>query len=112
MTSMRDITYKRLNAYLNKKFLDTFREDHPNLVELVEEWWNEDMDFTQKDNRLYLIQYFKEPYQLLASMICRLYGKETCMHFKLEWTPLAYFMVDKGRHSTGTNPFGQHLSSR
>jgi hypothetical protein len=38
----------------------------------------------------------KEPYQFLASMICRLYGEEKCTHFKLEWTPIAHYVAEKG----------------
>jgi hypothetical protein len=37
---------QNFDAYLNKQLLDTFGEEHPNLAELVKEWWNEDRSFT------------------------------------------------------------------
>jgi hypothetical protein len=38
----------------------------------------------------------KEPYMLLDSMICRLYEEEKSTHFRLEWTPMAYYVAEKG----------------
>jgi len=30
------------NVYLNKSSLEKFGEDHPNMIEFVEQWWSED----------------------------------------------------------------------
>jgi hypothetical protein len=38
-------------------------------------------------------QYLKNPYRILNSMICRLYGEETSTHFRMEWFPMAYTVV-------------------
>jgi hypothetical protein len=74
--------------------MDSFSKKNPSLVDIVEDWWDEDMPFHTKDNRLYLTQYFKPPYQILTSMICRLYGEEVSTHFKLEWTLIAHIVAE------------------
>jgi hypothetical protein len=38
------------DVYLNNPFLEKFGEDHPDFVELVEDWWGEEREFSQKDN--------------------------------------------------------------
>jgi hypothetical protein len=45
--------FQNLDTYLNKHFLDAFSKENPSLVDINEEWWNEDMSFTTKDNRVY-----------------------------------------------------------
>jgi hypothetical protein len=52
----------KLDVYLNKPFLEKIGEDHLEFVELVEDWWGEEREFGQRDNRSYPIQYFKKPY--------------------------------------------------
>jgi hypothetical protein len=51
-------------------------------LEIIQDWWDEENPFISKLSRVYNTQYFKPPYQLLISMICRLYGEENCIHFK------------------------------
>ena len=43
-------------------------------------------------NKQYPIVLFKEPYKLLAVMLCRFYGVNNFQYFRLEWTPLAYYI--------------------
>jgi hypothetical protein len=76
--------------------LDTFRRENPKMTELIREWWDEYKSFTIKDSRIYPIQYFKEPYQLLETLICRLYGEEGSTHFNMEWVPIMHYVVEVG----------------
>ena len=81
---------------MNKDLFEALKEECPVMFELIQYWWEEGVSFTQKDFNLYLIQHMKEPYQFLSSMICKLYGEDKCTHFKLEWTPIAHYVSDKG----------------
>jgi hypothetical protein len=63
-------------------FLEKFTMENPKLLELIQEWWDEETPFTTKLSRVYNTQYFKPPYKLLTAMICRLYEEENCIHFK------------------------------
>jgi hypothetical protein len=83
-------------VFLNKGFLENFTKENPKPLEILQDWWDEETPFVSKLNRVYNTQYFKPPYQLLISMICRLYGEENCIHFKQEWTTMAHAVVEKG----------------
>jgi hypothetical protein len=37
-----------------------------------------------------------EQYQFLMDMICRLYGEDNCIHFKMEWMAIEYLIGEKG----------------
>jgi hypothetical protein len=51
----------------------------------------------KKGRKKCLTQYLKNPYRIMNSMICRLYGEETSTHFRMEWFPMAYTMVKNGQ---------------
>lgn len=80
---------------LNQHFLENFKAQNLNLVELIEGWWFVEELFKERTKRLYPIKYLKEPYKLVSTMFCRLYGKKDLQFFKVEWVPLIYQVVEK-----------------
>ena len=52
--------------------------------------------FSQRKDELYPIEWFKEPYSLLAAMLCMLYGLPSCCYFKEEWDPIAHHVINTG----------------
>ena len=49
--------------------------------------------FSQSSEDLYPVTWFKEPYSLLAAMLCRLYGLPNCSVFTVEWAPIAHHVL-------------------
>lgn len=88
---------RKPEVLLNKQFLDTFKTEKPNLLTVIKKWWHDEEDFTEKNSRLYPVQYFRYPFRLVAAMLCRLYGEENCIQFKREWTPLVHHVTEKGQ---------------
>ena len=52
--------------------------------------------YSQRKDELYPIEWFREPYSLLAAMLCRLYGLPNCSYFKQEWDPIAHHVITIG----------------
>ena len=52
--------------------------------------------FSQRKDELYPSEWFKEPYSLLAAMLCRLYGLPNYSYFKEEWAPIAHHVITTG----------------
>ena len=52
--------------------------------------------FSQRKYDLYPIAWFKEPYSLLAAMLCRLYGLPNFSVFKAEWAPVSHHVLTTG----------------
>ena len=49
--------------------------------------------FSKRKDELYPIEWFKEPYSLLAVMLCRIYGLPNYSFFKEEWAPIAHHII-------------------
>ena len=49
--------------------------------------------FSKRYDDLYPVTLFKEPYSLLAAMLCRLYGLPNCSVFKAKWAPAAHHVL-------------------
>ena len=64
-----------------------------NFVEMLKLWMSEPGKFSQRKDDLYPISRFKEPYFLLADMLCRLYALPNCSIFKDEWAPVAHHVL-------------------
>ena len=45
---------------------------------------------------IYLVVNFKKPYQILISMICRLYVIKDVIFFKESWLPLVQYITTRG----------------
>jgi hypothetical protein len=81
---------------LNEKLLDAFKEENKDMFEAIQNWWEEGVSFAPKKRRVFSIHHMKGPYMLLASMICKMHEEVKCTHFRLEWTPIVHYVVDKG----------------
>ena len=46
-------------------------------------------EYVPKPTNSYLVSWFRDPFSLLATMFCRLYGLSNCSMFKAEWVPRA-----------------------
>jgi len=62
---------------------------------VIEKWWQEGETLSREGNKLFLMHHMKQPYRLLNSLICILYGKENNTHFKRQWAPLVYYVAEK-----------------
>ena len=67
-----------------------------NFVEMLKSWMSEPNKFPHRKYDLYPITWFKEPYSLLAAMLCRLYGLPNFYVFKDEWDPMAHHILTTG----------------
>ena len=59
-------------------------------------YWSEPSKFLQRKDDLYPVTWFREPYSLLAAMLCRLYGLPNCSVFKAEWAAVAHHILTTG----------------
>ena len=57
---------------------------------------NEPSNLSQRANDLYPVTWFREPYSLLATMLCKLYGLPNCSVFKVEWALVAHHVLTTG----------------
>ena len=67
-----------------------------NFDQMLKSWMNEPRKFSKRKDKLYPVEWFKEPYSLLAAMLCRLYGLPKCSFFKEEWDPIAHHIITTG----------------
>ena len=49
--------------------------------------------FSKRKDQLYPVEWFKEPYSMLAAMLCSLYGLPNCSFFKQEWVSIAHHII-------------------
>ena len=80
-----------LDADFSKAYKSRF-----NFNEMLKSWMSESSKFSQRNDDLYPIAWFREPYSLLEAMLCRLYGLPNCSFFKVEWDPIAHHVLTKG----------------
>ena len=67
-----------------------------NLTEMLKSWTSERSKFLQRKDDLDPITWFREPYSLITSMLCKLYGLPNCSIFKDEWAPVAHHILTTG----------------
>ena len=67
-----------------------------NFDEMLKSWMHQPGKFSQRFDNLYPVTWFKEPYSLLAAMLCILYGLPNCYVFKFEWAPVAHHVLTTG----------------
>ena len=63
----------------------------------MKSWMVEPRKFSQRKDELYPIEWFKEPYSLLASLLCRLYGLPNYSYLKEEWDPISHHVITTGK---------------
>ena len=66
-----------LEVFMDHVFMENFSNKHPNLVELIKEWWDDACPFTEKYTKSYKVQFILRPYRLLMEMLCCLNGLQT-----------------------------------
>ena len=52
--------------------------------------------FSKRKDELYLVEWLKDPYYLLAVMLCKIYGLPYYSFFKEEWAPIAHHIITIG----------------
>ena len=66
-----------------------------NFDQMLKSWMTEPRKFSKRKYE-YLVEWFKEPYSLLAAMLCRIYGLPNCSFFKEEWAPITHHIITTG----------------
>ena len=59
---------------------------------------SEPSKFSQRKDDLYPVTWFREPYSLLAAMLCRICGLPNCSIFKAKWDPIAHPILTTGEY--------------
>ena len=77
---------------LNRKFLDE-EISHFNYKVVVKSWMENPTVFISQPGNIYPTSWFREPFSLLASMFCRLYGEANCTFFKEKWVSTARHII-------------------
>ena len=77
---------------LTVQFLDAAMTQF-DFQEVVKSWMDNPAEFVPKANKSYLISWFRDPFSLLAAMLCRLYGLPNCTELKVEWAPIAHHIL-------------------
>ena len=80
-TFVRIYALKPFMHLLNADFINAAKSRF-NFNQILKSWMDEPRKFFQRKDDLYPIEWFKEPYSLLATMLCRFYGVPNCSYFK------------------------------
>ena len=64
-----------------------------NYVDFIKKVWLVGKNFFPKGEWDYETKLLKPPYQIVAYLLCRLYNMEKPSHFKLQWTPVLYYVI-------------------
>ena len=83
---------KPFRQLLNVDFVKATKSIY-NFDQMLKSWMVELHKFSQRKDELYPIEWFKEPYSLLASMLCRIYGLPNCSYFKEEWALISHHVI-------------------
>ena len=86
---------KNFRQILDAYFVKTAKSKY-NFDQLQKSSMARPRKFFERKYELYPIEWFKEPYSLLATMYCRLYGLPNCSYFKEEWGPIAHNVITTG----------------
>ena len=89
---LKNYALEPFRQLLNVDFIKAARSRY-NFDELLKSWMNEPCNFSQRKDGLYPIEWFKEPYSLLATRLCRLYGLPNYSYFKEEWDPINHHVI-------------------
>ena len=64
--------------------------------DILRSWWQEPAKFWVRTDQAYKIEGLRKGYQLIATMMCRLYGKANCDVFFGMWVPLMFVVATQG----------------
>jgi hypothetical protein len=60
-------------------------------------WWVEEDETLKQGQKLVPTRKLKMPYEMLVSVLCRLYGEEKSTHFQTDWFPLSHTIIMTGQ---------------
>ena len=92
---MKAYAFKLVRQPLTTDFTQTSKSRF-NFEEMLKSWMHQPSKFSKRSDELYPVTWFKEPYSLFATMICRLYGLPNCSVLKTEWAPVAHHVLATG----------------
>ena len=78
---VRIYALKPYTQLLDADFVNTAKSKF-NFDQMLKSWMNEPRKFSKRKDELYPIEWFEEPYSLLAAILCGLYGLPNCSFFK------------------------------
>ena len=59
----------------------------------IKKAWGLRKKFRNKESKTFETKWIKKPYQIVASLLCIQHKEPDSLHFKLEWTPLYYYVT-------------------
>ena len=103
-TFVRIYALKPLMQLLDADFIKVAKSRF-NFDQMLKSWMAKPRKFSQRKDKLYPIEWFKELYSLLATMLCRIYGLPNYSYFKEEWAPISHHVITIGESPPlGCNP--------
>ena len=91
-TFARIYALKLYTQLLDADFVNAAKSNF-NFDQMLKSWMTEPHKFFKRKDELYPVEWFKEPYSLLATMLCKLYGLPNCSFFKEEWAPITHHII-------------------
>ena len=91
-TFVKIYALKPFRQLVNADFVK-FSKSRYNFNQMLKSWMVKPRKFSQRKDELYPIEWIKEPYSLIAAMLCRIYGLPNCSYFKEEWAPIAHHVI-------------------
>ena len=91
----RDYALKSPQKLLNPKFLEASMSQF-DFYEVIKSWMDNPFEFIPKEEKAYPFSWFREPFALLATMFCRLYGLPNYTDFKAKWDPISHRILLTG----------------
>ena len=89
-TFVKIYALKPFMQLLNADFVKAAKSMY-NFDQMLKSWMAEPRKFSQRKDELYPIEWFKEPYFLLVTMLCKIYGLSNCSDFpschNYKWIP-------------------------
>ena len=89
-------TLKPFMQLLNADFVKDAKSRY-NFDQMLKYWMAERRKFSQIKDELYPIEWFNEPFSLLAAMLCRLYSLPNWSYFKEEWASISHHVITTGK---------------
>jgi hypothetical protein len=85
----------RVEIVMNVEWLQKITKGINNVV-IMKEWLAEGKYLRLISSKVYFTTNFKKPYQIVITIICRLYGAKNAIFFKERCLPLVHDITTKG----------------
>ena len=89
---VKNYALKPFRQLLNADFIKAAKSRY-SFDQILKSWMTKPHKLSQRKDDLYPIEWFKEPYSLLAAMFCRLYGLSNSSYFKEEWALISHHVI-------------------